>query len=141
MVQFKTIPHPNIARGMDTRSAIKNIQEGFAEEIRNMDTNSAGFVEKRKGYESYVGTIPLRATSISEDAVGGFDIEFDASMSFSNVTSDPVLGKGKLWWDKDSAGTVRTIDVSGNSITANSSIDPAFVELMLQFCLQCSAFG
>jgi hypothetical protein len=106
---------------MDTRSAIKNIQEGFAEEIRNMDTNSAGFVEKRKGYESYVGTIPLRATSISEDAVGGFDIEFDASMSFSNVTSDPVLGKGKLWWDKDSAGTVRTLDRAAGVITSDNS--------------------
>jgi len=97
VAQFQTIVHDIISRGMDTRSAIKNIKQGFSTLIKNMDTNSAGFLEKRKGYEGHVGYVPLRVVEVKRDINGGIEFIFDGSLSFSGVESSPILGKGTLW--------------------------------------------
>jgi len=120
MANYQTISHINISKGMDTRSALKNIQEGFAEELRNMDTNSAGFSEKRKGYQSYVGTLPFRVTAINETADGKYEMEFDDSMSFSGVSSSPLLGKGDLW---NTAGGTRTLTTVSDVLSATAGGD------------------
>ena len=64
---YQTISHSNIAKGMDTKASPNQIAPGYAELIENMDTNTAGYVEKRKGYRSHFGDLP----------VGGF---YDASV-------------------------------------------------------------
>ena len=62
MANYQTLSHLIISRGMDTRSALKNIKEGFASDIRNFNTRSAGFVEKRKGFQGVAGEVHQNLT-------------------------------------------------------------------------------
>ena len=81
MPDFQTVPHKVISRGIDRRSALNNIQPGYAEDMANFDTNDRGFVEKRKGYQAYKGSIPLRVEDIDIDSTTGY-FQFNNDMNF-----------------------------------------------------------
>lgn len=118
MANFQTVPHPIISRGMDTRSALRNIQAGFASDIRNMNTSSAGFVTKRKGFQGEAGNLPLRVTEVFEDGAGGYELEVDASVALKNAVSAPIIVKGKLWTYTTATSGSRTASLTtGGALT------------------------
>ena len=94
--KYQTISHPNIGGGVDRRSTYNNIPQGFAEDMKNMDTNSTGYVRKRKGYQRYNGDLPIRITKII-DAVGNYyEVHFDQSINLLTTSRSPIVISGWL---------------------------------------------
>ena len=94
---FQKISERDLARGLDQRSTQNTLQEGFAEVLQNVDTNSNGFLSKRPGYEGYFGAVPIRVKSISGTAAND-QLEFflDSSINTAFLNSSPIVVQGKL---------------------------------------------
>ena len=93
---FQTVPHRDISKGIDQRSAPNAVKPGYAEDMRNMDTNSTGFVEKRTGYQGYKGVLPLRSdqVTVSSGALASFD--FNPEINLLLTTSSPIVVYGEI---------------------------------------------
>jgi hypothetical protein len=111
---FHTIPHKDIAKGIDKRSSPNNVQPGFAEDMRNMDTNSTGSVEKRKGYQAYKGSVPLRMEGVTLNGTNG-DLAFNSEVNFLLVSESPVVVYGEIL----ESGGALTITAVGTTVTGS----------------------
>jgi len=60
-IKYATIPHRDIARGIDTKSPENQLADGYCEDLLNLITNSNGSLYKREGYQLHGGWIPCRA--------------------------------------------------------------------------------
>ena len=119
MPDFQTVPHKVISRGIDRRSALNNIQPGYAEDMANFDTNDRGFVEKRKGYQAYKGSIPLRVEDIDIDSTTGY-FQFNNDMNFLPVPEQPIVIYGEIL--QTGTGTISaTSNAAGGGITVTGS--------------------
>ena len=114
---FQTIPHRNISKGIDQRSSPNSVQPGFAEDIKNMDTNSTGFVEKRTGYQGYKGSLPLRMESVG---VSGSDIDFsfNPEINLLLTSTSPVVVYGEIL--QSGTGTI-TFSEGSSSVTGDGT--------------------
>ena len=114
---FQTIPHRNISKGIDQRSSPNSVQPGFAEDIKNMDTNSTGFVEKRTGYQGYKGSLPLRMESVG---VSGSDIDFsfNPEINLLLTSTSPVVVYGEIL--QSGTGTI-TFSAGSSSVTGSGT--------------------
>lgn len=94
-VNYQVLSEKDLARGIDARSTEDRIAEGYAEDLINVDTNSNGFLSKRKGYQGYYGYLPIRITQIEHE---GTTIKFtlDGSISTTNIGNTPIVVYGKL---------------------------------------------
>ena len=104
---FQTISHIDLSRGIDQRSSPNAVKPGFAEDMRNLDTNSTGFVEKRKGYQGYKGCLPIRIEDVDVNEVDS-KIEFtlNSDISLLNTSSTPIVVYGKIL--QTGSGTIAT---------------------------------
>jgi hypothetical protein len=122
--------------GIDQRSTPNNIPESFCEDIQNANTNSNGFISKRKGYQGYYGHLPLRVKSIIRDGTTSIKFVLDDSIDISSLPTCPIVVQGKLsgsqsgdWSDADnveyysaSSTDVRTsLAASGSLVTVSES--------------------
>jgi len=84
-----TDQHTIISRGLDNRNTPDKTRRGYAESMYNMDTNTSGYIEKRKGYQ-FSRDIPIRATTVN---VADDEVELAVSNSIdaSLITSGPVI--------------------------------------------------
>lgn len=87
----------HLARGIDSYSARSAILDGFAEDLLNFDLSSSGQLHKRKGYEGYLGWVPLRVKSIAHSGTA-IRLTFDDSQSIdlAEVGIGPLVVQGKL---------------------------------------------
>ena len=116
MGTFQTFPNRNIAQGLDNRSAYNTIRDGYAETIRNLDTNSTGYISKRKGYQGYHGYLPLRVSTFTDNGDDTATIEFDSQVNFITSTVSPIVLYGRLW----RVGT-GTLTSSGTAVTGTGT--------------------
>ena len=101
-----------IARGIDQRSGIHNIPIGRSENQVNFDTDSEGFVTKRKGYEVH-RNIPIRIVDVTDR---GSTWEFVASpeIDLLGVPSGPIVINGQA------------VDINPMSLTFGNLVDISF---------------
>jgi hypothetical protein len=96
--QFTTISHKDISKGIDARSAETNVQDGYSEDLVNVETNGQGHLLKRKGYQGYAGYLPIRVKNLryTADLVDNIYLTVDGSINLASVASSPVVVQGKL---------------------------------------------
>jgi hypothetical protein len=94
---FQKISERDLARGLDQRSTENTLQEGYAEVLTNVDTNSNGFLSKRPGYEGFYGAVPIRVRQVVGTAADD-TIEFvlDTSINTAFLNSTPIVVQGRL---------------------------------------------
>jgi hypothetical protein len=113
-IQYINISENDFGKGIDARSAENQIGEGFVKDLLNADIIQKS-VQKRTGYESYAGNIPVRAFRMEYINIAGQrEIRFvlDKSISLDGeVYPSPIIVYGKS--SKFSSGPFNT---SGNSV-------------------------
>ena len=86
-----TIPNNNISLGIDTISGLTNIPPGYSRLIKNLNLNSAGWLQKRTGYQVRSGGLPLKIFNVVWDSVLEFsEIIFDPTISLSSINEGPI---------------------------------------------------
>ena len=116
MAKFQTVPHRIISKGIDKRSSPNALQPGYAEDMRNIDTNSKGFVEKRTGYQGYKGILPLRIEEVDVNAPKA-DLIFNEEINLLLTTSSPIVIYGEIL--EDGTGTIVS---SGTAVTGMGTL-------------------
>lgn len=107
--EFQRVALKDISRGIDARSSQNSVEPGFAEDLRNCDTNSQGTASKRKGYQGHYGYVPLRVEEIIHNGTN-ITFCFDDSVNFLNEESSPLVAYGKI----------TTSSASGDFTTTNN---------------------
>lgn len=93
--EFQSITKKVVAKGFDKSSAKSSVEEGYAEDIINMDTTPAGALETRKGYEGYYGHLPCRAVAAYTDHYRNkVGFIFDKKLQTPRPGPVTVIGKG-----------------------------------------------
>lgn len=93
MAEKSSVAHQFIARGLDQNSAIHNIEIGRAETLYNFDTDTQGFISKRRGYQLY-RNIPIRVLGAA-DRGANWEFVADKSIDFIGVNSSPIVINGQ----------------------------------------------
>jgi hypothetical protein len=88
----------DIARGLDTRSTPNLIPDGYSRILKNVLTNSEGFVQKRPGYQGYYGYIPLRVLEVeyTNDVTENILLTLDSAINLDVVEQTPLIVHGRL---------------------------------------------
>jgi hypothetical protein len=58
--RFQTVRETDLGAGIDAQSAENNIPPGYSENLLNVDASPTGQLITRKGYEGYLGYVPVR---------------------------------------------------------------------------------
>lgn len=90
----QTISIKDLARGIDAYSAQNNIQDGYSADLVNVDVNDSGYVQKRRGYEGYLGHLPLRANSFKHKN-NISRICFDSAAQLTSQAPQPIVVYGE----------------------------------------------
>jgi len=93
MADKTTLPSVFIARGIDQRSSIHNIPPGRSETQYNFDTDSEGFVYKRKGIELH-RNLPIRLTNVADRSTH-WELVADPAIDLLGVPSGPIVVNGQ----------------------------------------------
>ena len=118
MTKFQSITHDVLARGIDAHSTFNRISPGFSSDLINMDCEDRGALKKRTGYEGFLGDVPLRVESVTDNANGTATLNLDNEVNLLLTPSTPIV----LYGDPLTAGT-GTISSLG---TALSGVGTAF---------------
>lgn len=88
----------DLARGLDTFSAKGSIPEGYAEDLQNVDTSAAGYLQTRTGYEGYYGWLPFRVSKATQLDGGTLKLEFAESqlIDLSHANIGPLVVQGRV---------------------------------------------
>jgi hypothetical protein len=78
---------------MNQHSAIHNIEVGQSELQYNIDTNSSGYIQKRKGYELH-RNIPIRLVNVT-DRGSNWELVAHPSVDLLGVPSGPIVINGQ----------------------------------------------
>jgi len=89
-LQYTTVSHRDISRGIDQKSVENHIPDGYAEDLLNVVTNSSGSLRKRRGYQGVSGYMPVRATAIDSDA-GSITLTLPSTIDLTGVAARPVI--------------------------------------------------
>jgi len=96
-VSFTEINEKDLGKGVDQRSSEDKIQSGFWESLVNADSTN-NLVSKRKGYQQWGGTVPLRV--VSAETTGNNDdtlcFNLDTYIDISQITIGPIIIQGVL---------------------------------------------
>jgi len=97
-LNYQTVLEKDFSSGINKLAAEDAVPQGYVEDLENMQANAQGYVEKRKGYQAYAGTIPLRVSKTVADTQNGYlYLYFDelsggtAQIDFSTLKSSPVV--------------------------------------------------
>lgn len=112
MTKFQSITHNVLARGIDAHSTFNRIEQGFSSDLINMDCEDRGALKKRTGYEGFLGDIPLRIESISNNMNGTATLNLDNEVNLLLTPSTPIV----LYGDPLTSGT-GTISSLGTTLT------------------------
>ena len=126
--QYQQISITDLSKGIDQRSSPNAIPEGFAEDLRNVITNSTGQLAKRPGYEGFYGYLPMRIIQVVHT---GNQITFslDSSIDVSRTVSSPIVVYGKLSgtrsgdWSTTNNGEYYTSFTDSTRTTLTAALD------------------
>lgn len=106
MAQFSEVTRKDLARGIDAFSARGSIPDGYAERLENVDTNANGKLSTRRGYEGYLGWVPLRVTKVVHESTT-IRITFDEAQTIDLASSltGPLVVAGRLSTGSTFSGT------------------------------------
>jgi len=97
-LNYQTVLEKDFSSGINKLAAEDAVPQGYVEDLENMQANAQGYVEKRKGYQAYAGTIPLRVSKTVADTLNNYlYLYFDelsggtAQIDFSTLKSSPVV--------------------------------------------------
>lgn len=95
-VAYQPISQFNYGSGIDQQSSEDQIADGFIEDARNVDPNPKGYLAKRKGYQGFAGSLPVRVTSV-EEGTSPYTLCFilDSSIDLGTVRSTPIIVQGR----------------------------------------------
>lgn len=95
--QYTNISRKQLARGIDSFSAKSSLQEGYAEDLQNVDTSASGKLSTRTGYEGYYGWLPFRVTQVTHDGTAiRFQFSSASVLDLSTTTLGPLVAYGKI---------------------------------------------
>jgi hypothetical protein len=100
-LNYQTVIEKDFSSGMNKLAAEDAVPQSYVENLENMQPNAQGYVEKRKGYQAYAGSLPLRASKAEYTADGLLCLYFDeleggtATIDFSTLKPSPVVIYGK----------------------------------------------
>jgi len=94
-LNYTTIPIRDFGSGIDQQSSENQIQEGFSEDLLNCDPKPEGYLVKRKGYQGFAGSIPLRVSSFEAVSSSQLCFTFDSNVNLSQLSSSPVVVYGR----------------------------------------------
>jgi len=92
--EFNSVAKKFVAKGIDKFSAKASLEEGFAEDIVNMDTNLSGSLETRKGYEGYYGYVPWKIKTVRRNGSNKVQYRLEGA-DLSKAKVGPILVRGK----------------------------------------------
>ncbi len=100
-IQFTTVPEDDFSKGIDARSAENQILPGFVKDILNADVIERR-VRKRKGYESYAGSLPVRVSKLEYIAATttacftlDSSVDLDSAVNLEQIRSSPLVVYGR----------------------------------------------
>lgn len=101
-LQYVTVPMVDFGGGIDAESAENALQEGFVEDILNMNPTHEGYLTKRKGYQGFAGYVPLRVSKVEYKSTATsnlcffFDSAVDvSSIDLSRIRNTPIIVQGR----------------------------------------------
>lgn len=147
---FTSVPHRDISKGIDSRSPLNRIADGYAEDLVNVKTNSEGFLQKRPGYQGFSGHIPLRAISVSRTGTT-LTFTFDSSVDLSDVDATTIIVAGKLsaaqtgdFTNTYAQQLYTTFTPATNSFTVTDSASGSYTDTAPEICvwgISTASFG
>jgi len=94
---FTDVTNKTLSRGIDSYSSKAAIPEGYVEDMENFDTNASGLIQKRKGYVSHSGWLPIRVTRVVHSGTKiRFYLDTSQSIDLSSVDLYTILAYGRL---------------------------------------------
>lgn len=101
-LSYVSISHGDLGgSGIDALSSEDAIQDGYAEDLLNVDASPQGYLSKRVGYQQMYGQLPVRILGMEYKSTDLSTIEFtlDASIDLSNIPgpihSRPIVVSGR----------------------------------------------
>lgn len=100
-LNYQTVVEKDFSSGINKLAAEDAVPQSYVENMENMQPNAQGYVEKRKGYQAYAGSLPLRASKAERTAEGLLCLYFDeieggtAAIDFSTLKPAPVIVYGQ----------------------------------------------
>jgi len=102
MSNFQTFREPDLGAGIDQQSAENMIQPGYIESGLNVDPAATGQLKTRKGFEGYLGYVPIRVLRMqyTDALVDNICLYLDgsielASVDLTSVRKSPLILLGK----------------------------------------------
>ena len=101
---YTSITERGLAGGINKQAAEDSIPEGYVENAVNVNINSEGLIEKRPGFRTYLGHLPIRAAKVKWDhtkSTNNLTFELTSAehpnvdADLSNVTSTAILVVGR----------------------------------------------
>lgn len=90
-MNYVSVTEKNLTKGINQLSVEDAIPDGFVEDAVNVDISSGGAIQKRAGYVSHLGELPLRPILVNGDTVNNIlYLDFDASVEISARVGDYV---------------------------------------------------
>lgn len=102
MANYQTFREQDLGAGIDQQSAENMIQPGYIESGLNVDPAATGQIKTRKGYEGYLGYLPIRVFRLeyTDALVNNICLYLDgsvelASVDLTTVRKSPIILLGK----------------------------------------------
>ena len=89
-----SIKHSDLGLGLDTFHPENKLADGNWESLVNFDPSANGSIKKRKGYQLYAGTLPIRVTHFDRTATT-LRFRVETSYDISTLRSTPIIVQGK----------------------------------------------
>lgn len=113
---YSSVPEKDLAAGINQQAPEDSIPAGFVEHAENVDFNSEGLVEKRTGFRTYLGSLPIRVAAVtqrpatnSKPAQVIFNLTSkehpNQDVDLSNVAPGPILVVGQTAAELTEFGT------------------------------------
>lgn len=104
--RYTTVPEKNLSSGIDAKSAENDINPSYVEDAVNTDVGARGILSKRKGYQKFSGSLPVRPIAIEQDdSDSEITFTLPSGINLVDVRSSPLVVYGKINASDLSGGT------------------------------------
>lgn len=93
-LSYISVKQTDLAKGIDSRSQLNQIQDGYSEDLLNVELNSEGSLLKRKGYQGVGGYIPIRVASMSRTTTA-LTFTMPTGVDLTGLASTPIVIRGR----------------------------------------------
>ena len=137
MADYQTFREQDLGAGIDQQAAENQIQPGYVESLTDVDPLPTGQLKVRKGYEGYLGYVPVRVLRMeyTDDLVNNICLYLDgsvelASVDLTTVRKSPIILLGKT--SSDNAANVGDFPNDQTSIHWYETFTTEILKMFLQ---------